>query len=140
MDIFLFTSAIISKALPVKSSAPAIITKISPNEKASQATIFISPKGEFCNHDILVIEKVAHKAMYIPANIPETKVWENGACAFFSQRTMDFAVISAGDKRSIIQQYVYKNYLLNTIGKYWENTDSTDNKSSLSGETTWSSS
>lgn len=91
----------ISSALPVNNSAQAIITKINPKEKASQAIIFIIPKGTFCNHVILVIENVAHKAIYIHANNQETHVVENFACAFFSHTSRTFAVISAGDKRSI---------------------------------------
>ncbi|MEI7918845.1 MAG: hypothetical protein WCH65_01145 [bacterium] len=66
--------ATISNALPVNNSAPATITKIKPKEKLNQATSFISPKGEFCNHAILVTENIAHKAIYIHHNIQETKV------------------------------------------------------------------
>ena len=91
----------ISSALPVNNSAHAIITKINPKENANQAMIFTIQNGTFCNHDILVIENVAHKAIYIHANNQETHVVENFACAFFSQISKAFAVISAGDKRSI---------------------------------------
>lgn len=102
-EIFFFNHAMISNALPVNNSAHAIITRINHKEKANPAIIFISPNGTFCNHAILVIENVAHKAIYIHANSPETNVLENLACAFFSQISKAFAVISAGDKRSIIQ-------------------------------------
>lgn len=91
-----------SNVFHVNNSAPASITRIRPREKLSQAITFIIQKGtDPDNPEILVTEKNAQKAIYIPAKIPEIKVWEILPLAFLYQTSSALSVISAGVNASI---------------------------------------
>jgi hypothetical protein len=68
----------ISKAFPVKSSAPAIITKINHKENASQAKSLVNPYDR-TEPVIVLTENIPPRAIYIPARIQETKVEEKTA-------------------------------------------------------------
>ena len=105
-EIFLFNRATKSIVLPVNKSAQAIITSINPSENANQAITFISQKGTTpANHEILVIEKKPHKAIYIHPNIPEKNVFEKTQFAFLYQISDVFSVISAGVNMCINNNY-----------------------------------
>ena len=74
----------ISNAFPVKSSAPAIITKMSQREKASQAKSLVKPYDKV-EPVIVLTENIHPSAIYIPARIHETRVEEKEAYAFLCQ-------------------------------------------------------
>lgn len=93
---------IIINAFQVNNSAQAIITKINPNEKVIQDMHFFIQNAILSNHEILVIENTAQRAINIPANILSNKVFQNLFSVFHTHISLNFSVISCGVNEDIL--------------------------------------
>ena len=69
------------RLLPVKSSAPAITTRISPSENPIPASHLVGPYPRVEPVEI-VVASTAPRPMKAPANTPRTKSVTPGAFAF----------------------------------------------------------
>lgn len=86
---------------PVKSSAPPMMTRISPSEKASPANIRMTPHGRSPDPVSTTVMKLAPRAMNAPARMPRTTSVTASREALEAPAASQASAISEGMRVSI---------------------------------------